>query len=101
MNMLNELFYFCSPDALRSYVPSVQKIVKEYVEKWCQSGSIHGYPEARVMTFTVASKLLLGFDIEDKQKQKMLVLFEDMLATLFSMPIPIPGIGLYKVITKL
>lgn len=85
-----------SPQALKSYVPAVQSIVKEHVDKWCKAGSIHGYPEARSMTFTVASKLLLGFDVADKQKQKMLLLFEDMLATLFSMPIPIPGIGLYK-----
>lgn len=85
-----------SPVALRTYVPTVQGIVKDYVKQWCQQGEIHGYAEARNLTFTVAAKMLLGFDIKEKQKHQMLILFEDMLATLFSMPIPIPGIGLYR-----
>ena len=56
-----------------------------------------GYPAARSLTFTVAAQLLLGFDVQERQKYQMLILFEDMLATLFSMPLPVPGIGLYRV----
>lgn len=86
-----------APEAIQSYIPSIQKIVQDYIRRWCKMGHIHGYPEARSMTFTVASRMLLGFDVHDRQKHQMLILFEDMLATLFSMPVPIPGIGLYRV----
>ena len=49
------------------------------------------------MMFTIAARLLLGFDVQEKQKFRMLMQFEEMLTTLFSMAVPIPGIGLYKV----
>lgn len=86
-----------TPTAIESYIPAMQETVNSYIQKWCEKGHIHGYPEARNLTFTVASRMLLGFDVHDKQKHQMLILFEDMLATLFSMPVPLPGIGLYKV----
>jgi len=85
-----------SPQAITSYLPTVQTMVRDHIQNWCKSGHIHGYPEARSLTFTIAAKLLLGIAVEEKKKYKMLILFEDMLATLFSMPLPIPGIGLYR-----
>jgi cytochrome P450 len=87
---------FC-PEAISSYLPAIQETIRDYVRDWCQKGHIHGYPEARSLTFTVAARMLLGFDVADRQKHQMLILFEDMLATLFSMPVPLPGIGLYRV----
>ena len=85
-----------TPTAIQSYIPAVQETIQSYIQRWCQMGHIHGYPEARSLTFTVASRMLLGFDVQDRQKHQMLILFEDMLATLFSMPVPLPGIGLYR-----
>ncbi|ELU07122.1 hypothetical protein CAPTEDRAFT_150007 [Capitella teleta] len=85
-----------TPDAVATYIPAIQETIRDYIGQWCRSGHIHGYPEARSLTFTVAARMLLGFNVHDKQKHQMLILFEDMLATLFSMPVPIPGIGLYK-----
>ena len=116
-----------SPKAIKSYMPSVQvglrylymhlhfglllivknriipaicffqTLIREHVRKWCDQGDVMGYPAARSLTFTVAAQLLLGFDVQERQKYQMLILFEDMLATLFSMPLPVPGIGLYRV----
>ncbi|CAH1800496.1 unnamed protein product [Owenia fusiformis] len=83
-------------EALAGYLPSVQAVCNEYVKEWCKEGSVFGYAAARSLTFSVAAKMLLGFDFNDRNKMQMMLLFEDMLASLFSMPVDLPGIGYHK-----
>lgn len=86
-----------SHDALSKYVPSVQEVVQNSVQQWCQQGFVFGYPECKKLTFAITSKVLLGFRITDRETSRMLNVFNQMISNLFSLPVCVPGSGLYKV----
>ncbi|XP_064631721.1 cytochrome P450 26B1-like [Lineus longissimus] len=85
-----------SHDALSSYVKPMQRIVKSHIEKWCFDEVIFGYQECRNLTFALAAKILLGFNLRQADIISMLHVFEDVSNNIISIPIQFPGGGLTK-----
>jgi cytochrome P450 len=76
------------PRALASYLPVIEQITANYLEKWQKMGTLTWYPELRNYTFDIACKLFVG---QDNASETLLChLFEDWCAGLFSLPIPLP-----------
>jgi cytochrome P450 len=76
------------PRALTSYVPTIERFTKKYLEKWQGMGTLTWYPELRNYTFDIASSLLVGTN--GGSETRLSKLFEDWCAGLFSIPIPLP-----------
>ena len=76
------------PRALASYLPVIEAITANYLERWQQMGTLTWYPELRNYTFDIACKLFVG---QDNASETLLChLFEDWCAGLFSLPIALP-----------
>ncbi len=86
-----------SQEALKRYISPIQQIVQTSLAEWCNRGFLLGYPECRNLTFTIAAKVLLGFELKNGEQMNLLHTFEEMQANLFSLPINLPGSGLRKV----
>jgi cytochrome P450 len=76
------------PRALASYLPTIERITANYLEKWQQMGILTWYPELRNYTFDIACKLFVGKD--NASQTALCHLFEDWCAGLFSLPIALP-----------
>ncbi|NKB17018.1 MAG: cytochrome P450 [Pseudanabaena sp. CRU_2_10] len=76
------------PRALASYVPTIERITANYLEKWQRAGSLTWYPELRDYTFDVASSLLVG--TEDGSQMPLGKLFKEWCDGLFTIPLPLP-----------
>ncbi|XP_050396659.1 cytochrome P450 26B1-like [Patella vulgata] len=85
-----------SHDALTSYVPIIQEVVQQFIQKWCREGYVFGYPECKRMAFKVACRVLVGFNMPAPEHQKLLTVFHVFLDNLFSLPFNLPGSGLSK-----
>lgn len=85
------------PEALNSYIPIIWSTINHYLELWCQQGRILGYPQCRNLGFTISSKCLAGFDCDDEMAEDLSTVFENMVKNMFSLPVELPGFGLYKV----
>lgn len=103
------LFQAFQPRALASYIPTMERITAEYLQKWESLGTLTWYPELRDYTFDIASSLIVG--IENDSQTDLGKMFEDWCAGLFSLFIPLPGTtfskalrsreGLLKLIEKI
>lgn len=83
-----------SQNALQSYIPSFQLTCRQQLKAWKEQGNILGYKECAKLTFMIASKVLIGFQYEGSAN--LVNLFEEMMYNSFSLPINLPGFGLYK-----
>ena len=83
--------------ALEGYIPDMQSLLKSHIGKWCKRGHVLGYIEAKDLTLTITSKVLLGVDLNGKERGAFLTAYNNFSANLFSLPINIPGSGLYRV----
>jgi cytochrome P450 len=77
------------PRALAGYLPAMERITASYLEKWQQMGTLTWYPELRNYTFDIASRLLVGS--EGGSETKLVELFENWVAGLFTIALPLPG----------
>lgn len=82
------LSYAFQPKALAGYLPGMEKITQEYLQKWENIGSLTWYPELRNYTFDIASTLLIG--TETGSHTSLSKLFKDWCDGLFTIPIPLP-----------
>jgi cytochrome P450 len=82
------MFQAFQPRALASYVPTMERITREYLQKWARMGTLTWYPELRNYTFDVASTLLVGTD--GGSQTRLAHLFEQWCEGLFSLPISLP-----------
>lgn len=85
--------------ALSSYTSVINEIIMDYIGKWCKEKHILGYPELKSLTFELSCRVLLGIKMNTLEKDRLMGAFEKFLRNLFSLPIYIPGSGLYKVST--
>ncbi|MGK7940876.1 MAG: cytochrome P450 [Crocosphaera sp.] len=76
------------PRALNSYIPKMQDITQQYLEKWLESKELIWYPELRNYTFDVACSLLMS--TENASETKLASYFETWAQGLFSLPINLP-----------
>ena len=82
------LYQAFQPRALASYIPTMEKITREYLQKWEKLAQLTWYPELRNYTFDIAGSLLLSSD--GGSQTPLGELFEDWCAGLFTLPIPLP-----------
>ena len=75
----------------------MQFLLKSHIGKWCKRGHVLGYIEAKDLTLTITAKVLLGMDLNGKERGAFLTAYNNFSANLFSLPINIPGSGLYRV----
>lgn len=85
-----------TPKAIRGYMPRMQAMAEEAVQKWAAQGDILTYNEMKWFTFRVAVGIIAGFDDSWTRPgpdgfERVNALFKDWLDGLFSFPIAIPG----------
>ncbi|XP_030630947.1 cytochrome P450 26B1-like [Chanos chanos] len=86
-----------SRQALETYVPRLQDVVKREVGQWCsESGPTNVYAATKVLTFRIAVQVLLGLNIEETQINYLASIFEQLMNNLFSLPIDVSFSGLRK-----
>ena len=76
------------PRALASYIPTMEKITDEYLQKWEQMGTLTWYPELRNYTFDIASNLFVSTD--GGSQTEVGHDFEVWCQGLFTIPISLP-----------
>ena len=76
------------PRALASYIPTMEKITEEYLQKWEQMGTLTWYPELRNYTFDIASNLFVSTD--GGSESEVGHYFEVWCQGLFTIPISLP-----------
>jgi retinoid hydroxylase len=76
------------PRALASYIPTMEKITDEYLDKWEKLGTLTWYPELRNYTFDIASNLFVSTD--GGSQTPLGHLFEVWCAGLFTIPVSLP-----------
>lgn len=76
------------PRALASYLPTIEAITANYLEKWQKKETLTWYPELRNYTFDIACTLFVGQD--NASQTPLREIFEDWCAGLFSLPIALP-----------
>ena len=82
------LYEAFQPRALASYIPTMEKITQEYLQKWEQMDRLTWYPELRNYTFDIASNLFLSTD--GGSQSKVGHYFEVWCNGLFTIPIALP-----------
>ncbi|XP_060063621.1 cytochrome P450 26A1-like [Ylistrum balloti] len=83
-----------SQAALQTYIPSFQAICRQDLKNWKDSNHIIAFRACKNLTFKIAAKVLVGFEYD--QSSDLVNLFEVMTYNTFSLPINLPGFGLYK-----
>ncbi len=82
------LYQAFQPRALSSYIPTMERITEEYMQKWSKKGNLTWYSEIRNYTFDIASNLFLGGD--GGSKSYLAELFIEFSAGLFTIPLNLP-----------
>ena len=82
------LYQAFQPRALASYIPTMETITQQYIDRWLQKQELTWYPELRDYTFDIASELLVSTD--GGSQTPLGELFEDWCAGLFSIPVNLP-----------
>ncbi|XP_013924621.1 PREDICTED: cytochrome P450 26C1-like, partial [Thamnophis sirtalis] len=83
--------------ALEVYLPRIQRLVCWELRGWCRRrGPIAVYASAKVLTFRIAARILLGLRLEEEQFVELSGAFEQLVENLFSLPLNVPFSGLRK-----
>lgn len=91
------IFKAFSNTALEGYTKVTQTITKNCIDQWCTKGNVLGYQEFKSLTFEISCRVLLGIKMTPDEKKELMEHFDIFMSNLFSLPIKIPGLGLYKV----
>ncbi|KAK3095791.1 hypothetical protein FSP39_019197 [Pinctada imbricata] len=83
-------------EALTGYSLIIQETVQKHIRQWCLDGFIYGYKEFRSLAFELSCRVLLGFEMDKSEKEYLLSSFETFMSNLFSLPVCIPGLGLFR-----
>ena len=88
--------------ALERYVPRLQGALRREVRSWCATrGPVAVYEAAKVLTFRMAARILLGLRLDEAQCSELARTFEQFVENLFSLPLDVPFSGLRKVLPPL
>jgi retinoid hydroxylase len=82
------LFQSFQPRALANYLPKMQEIAFNYLQKWEKQQHLTWYPEIRNFTFDVACQLLIGKN--SATYADIFQWFETWVSGLFSIPLNLP-----------
>lgn len=76
------------PRALSGYIPTMESITKDYIQRWIEQKELTWHPELRHYTFDIAAKLLVGLD--HGSESNLGHYFENWAKGLFSIPLALP-----------
>ena len=82
------LYQAFQPRALSNYIPAMEKITEEYLQKWEQAQTLTWYPELRDYTFDIASNLFVSTD--GGSQTTIGKNFEQWCKGLFAIPLSLP-----------
>ncbi|XP_014661414.1 PREDICTED: cytochrome P450 26A1-like [Priapulus caudatus] len=83
--------------SLASYVPGIEEVAADVVQQCLDADDVVLLqPKIKEMTFRVAADCLLGIDFRGSELSEWAALYQNVLNNLFSLPVKIPGLGLYK-----
>ncbi|KAK7110748.1 hypothetical protein V1264_014572 [Littorina saxatilis] len=89
-----------TPTVLATFVPKIQMVMDRHVDGWCrrseEEGEILGYPACQEMSLTLTQEVTLGVSTDSTEMEPMRRAMKVFLANTFSMPIAVPGSGLWK-----
>jgi hypothetical protein len=76
------------------------KMSKWSISSFFSSGFIFIPSKIRHEIFEISCRVLLGIKMTPEEKKELMDHFDIFMSNLFSLPIKIPGLGLYKVRLK-
>ncbi|KAL1787206.1 cytochrome P450 26C1 [Sigmodon hispidus] len=86
-----------SRQALEQFIPRLQGALRQEVRSWCASrGPVAVYGAAKVLTFRMAARILLGLQLDEAQCTELAQTFEQLVENIFSLPLDVPFSGLRK-----
>ncbi|XP_051936705.1 cytochrome P450 26C1 [Hippocampus zosterae] len=86
-----------SRGALESYLPRLRDAVRRQVAEWCaRPDAVDVYAAAKLLTFRIAARVLLGLRLDEERVVYLGAIFEQLMDNLFSLPVDTPLSGLRK-----
>ncbi|WPF88811.1 cytochrome P450 [Cyanobacterium aponinum AL20118] len=77
--------------ALTKYFNTMKEIIDRTLKKWAEMGKLTLFPEMKEMTFEIASVLLLGSEMDNREEIKLLSQkFGELTKGLFAFPFNLP-----------
>ncbi|KAL7975893.1 hypothetical protein Chor_011808 [Crotalus horridus] len=84
-------------EALESYLPKIQLVIQDTLRVWGRNPEpINVYHEAQKLTFHMAIRVLLGFQIPDEDLSQMFEVYQQFVENVFSLPVDLPFSGYRK-----
>ncbi|KAL5776300.1 hypothetical protein ACOSP7_009226 [Xanthoceras sorbifolium] len=82
---------FLKPDSLKNYIPVMDSVAKEHLQKeWSPCKEVKVFALSKKYTFALGCKLFVSID-DPKYEAKLAEPFAQVMAGLFSLPINLPG----------
>ncbi|HZX94772.1 MAG TPA: cytochrome P450 [Myxococcales bacterium] len=78
-----------TPDALGEYLPTIERIVDRFAERWGALGRFAWVPELTTMGFAIAGALFVGADGPDGDRS-IEIAFDRVAAGILSLPLKLP-----------
>ena len=81
----------------------VQAVVRQHLERWCQTsweqGHVLGFPACQQLSLDLSLQLVLGVGVDGVHTEGLSGAMRQFVACLFSLPLVLPGTGVWKVVT--
>ena len=81
----------------------VQAVVRQHLERWCQTsweqGHVLGFPACQQLSLDLSLELVLGVGMDEVHREGLSGAMRQFVACLFSLPLVLPGTGVWKVVT--
>ena len=81
----------------------VQAVVRQHLERWCQTsweqGHVLGFPACQQLSLDLSLQFVLGVGVDAAHREGLSDAMRQFVACLFSLPLVLPGTGVWKVVT--
>ncbi|XP_033757391.1 cytochrome P450 26B1-like [Pecten maximus] len=91
-----QLMKYLSPEFLRKHRTGFVNLINDHMLRWCSEPSVDIYLEIRALFTEMAAKFLVDIDLPMDTNRRIKVLYQQFTDNIFSLPINLPGFGLYK-----
>ncbi|XP_060076949.1 cytochrome P450 26B1-like [Ylistrum balloti] len=91
-----QLMQYLSPEFLRQHRTRFVNLIDDHMLRWCSEPSVDIYLGIRALFTEMAAKFLVDIDIPMETNHRIKELYQQFTDNMFSIPINLPGFGLYK-----
>ncbi|XP_069139236.1 cytochrome P450 26B1-like [Argopecten irradians] len=91
-----QLMKYLSPEFLRKHQSGFVDLINEHIQRWCGEPSVDIYLEIRALFTEMAAKFLVDMKLPIDKNGRIKELYQTFTDNIFSLPINLPGFGLYK-----